>query len=100
MTEVNVNLVLNKYSSNFHIYQGICPKNKFFVNYHKILCKHNYVNVTNGVKKEHRYLSQKPTSGTSDTARALHLPVPLPLSRELPSDDEQGQEKEQRNRFC
>ena len=49
MTEVNVNLVLIKYSSIFHIYQGIYRKNKFFVIYHKILCKHIYVNLINSV---------------------------------------------------
>ena len=49
MTEVNVNPVLDKYSSNFHIYQGICLKNKFFVIYHKILCKLFYVNIINRV---------------------------------------------------
>ena len=47
MTEVNVNLVLNKYSSNFHIYQGIYLKKKFFVIYDKMLCKHIYVNLIN-----------------------------------------------------
>ena len=51
MTEVNVNLVQNKYSAIFHIYQGICLKNKFFVIYHKILCKHIYVNLTNQVQR-------------------------------------------------
>ena len=47
MTEVNVNLVLDKYSANFQIYQGICLKYSFFVIYHKVLCKHLYVNLIN-----------------------------------------------------
>ena len=47
MTEVNVNLVLDKYSANFQIYQGLCLKYSFFVIYHKVLCKHLYVNLIN-----------------------------------------------------
>ena len=63
MTEVNVNLALNKYSSNFHIYQGICPKNKFFVIYYKMLCKHIYVNLSNRIHNTTFLSLRSPTFG-------------------------------------
>ena len=84
MTEVNVNLALNKYSSNFHIYQGICPKNKFFVSYHKMLCKHIYVNLSNRIHNTTFLSLHSPTFGGTQVFTALYLPYPFPAALHKP----------------
>ena len=84
MTEVNVNLVQNKYSAIFHIYQGICLKNKFFVIYHKILCKHIYVNYINPIHNATFLSLRSPTFGGMQVFTALYLPYPFPAALHKP----------------